>query len=80
MRAWIDKKNELCRLVKTISDWEGGDDFEWLSDYCKIIVLAYFENLDEPLNCFRNVEQQIFSRPKRTVGYERASGRCAKEI
>lgn len=55
---WIAKKNELCALVRKISDTLGGDNVEWLREYCKELVEKHKNNLDGALRYFRNVEKE----------------------
>ena len=35
---WIVQKNQICSLIKKISDHFGGDDIEWLREYCKDLI------------------------------------------
>lgn len=60
MKSWNDKKNEVCRLIKKISDFYGGDDYDSLVSYCKEIINAYRENIDEALACFESVAQTLY--------------------
>lgn len=56
---WIAQKNQLCSLIKKISDHYGGDDIEWLRDYCKGIINDHKNNIDKAINCFISLEGQI---------------------
>lgn len=58
--SWNDKKNKICTLIKKISDFYGGDDHEWLVRYCKEIINAYRDNIDEALACFESVAQTLY--------------------
>lgn len=49
---WIAKKNEICSLIKQISDTYGGDEIEFLREYAKGIINDYQNDLDMPLDCF----------------------------
>lgn len=49
---WIAKKNQICCLIKKISDNNGGDDVEWLREYAKEVIEKHKDDLDKALNCF----------------------------
>lgn len=53
--SWKEKRNEIYNLAKKISDYYGGDDIDWLREYCADIILSNKNNLDIPLNCFREI-------------------------
>lgn len=58
-RSWMEKRKEIYRLIKKISDHYGGDDGQWLKEYAKGMVEKNKENLDVALECFRDLEKQI---------------------
>jgi hypothetical protein len=55
---WIAKKNELCSLIKKVSDLYGGDDLVWLKEYAKEVIEVNRDGLDTALACFRELERQ----------------------
>jgi hypothetical protein len=53
---WIAKKHVLIGLIKKVSDGYGGDDVEWLKDYCREVLEAHpDEKIDEAIACFRSL-------------------------
>lgn len=56
---WLAKKNQLCVLIKKISDTYGGDEIEWLRDYCREIVELHKNDLQKALDCFLGLEKQL---------------------
>ena len=56
---WIVKKNQLCGLIKKISDHYGGDEVEWLRDYAKEVISMNKEDLQKALDCFWDLEAQL---------------------
>jgi hypothetical protein len=66
---WIIKKNQLCLLVKKISDAYGGDDIEWLKEYCReLINNSPDDKIDDTLKCFQSMYV-----PRRTEGSKDAA-------
>ena len=57
--VWIAKKNQLCVLIKKISDHYGGDEVEWLRAYCKDVLDAHADDINVALECFRDLERQL---------------------
>lgn len=56
---WIAKKNELCGLIKQVSDAHGGDDVVWLREYAKEVIDAHSDDLNPALDCFRDLVAQL---------------------
>lgn len=52
---WIAKKNELCHLIKQVSDHYGGDDADWLRLYADTIIEENKWKLDKPIACFEDL-------------------------
>lgn len=55
--SWKQKRDRLCKLIKEISDMNGGDDIEWLREYCKDIVVQHKNNIDVALACFMDIKK-----------------------
>lgn len=55
---WIAKKNELCSLIKKVSDLHGGDELLWLKEYAIEVIEVNKDGLDTALACFRELERQ----------------------
>src|ERR1700723_1449014 len=55
MDAWIDKRNYLIRLIKEVSEENGGDDPGWLKDYASEMIKNYGCDLDVPITCFESL-------------------------
>lgn len=53
--SWKNKRAELCKLIKQVSDENGGDDREWLKDYAREMIKKYAEDLDVPIRCFETL-------------------------
>lgn len=51
--SWKNKRNELCKLIKKVSDQHGGDNIEWLRSYAYDVVVANKDDLDKAIECFR---------------------------
>ena len=56
---WVVKKNQCCALIKKISDHYGGDDVEWLRDYCREVIDMNRDDIQKALVCFWDLEEQI---------------------
>lgn len=56
---WIAKKNELCSLIKQVSDSLGGDDINFLREYAKEIIYHYQDDLNCPLDIFYNLYKTL---------------------
>lgn len=56
---WIAKKNQCCALIKKISDHYGGDDIEWLREYCKDIIQKNKDDIQKLLSCLIEMESQL---------------------
>lgn len=72
MKIWKEKKNHLCKLIKKLSDKEGGDDREWLKEYAIDLIKKYTDNLEEPiLACEKLLEQyiKVIYKDDRDEGY-----------
>jgi hypothetical protein len=61
---WIAKKNEICNLIKKISDHYGGDDIEWLREYAKEVIAENRDDIQKALDCFWDLEAQLKYMPK----------------
>ncbi len=61
---WLAKKNEICTLIKFISDYYGGDDLDWLKDYCKDIIDQNKDDLDALLRVCLEWKRQTLVRRK----------------
>lgn len=53
--VWIAKKNELCAEIKMLSDMFGGDDIDWLREYCKDVISSHKSDLDTAIKCFKEI-------------------------
>ena len=62
---WIAKKNQICGLIKKISDHHGGDDVEWLREYARKVIEANKDDLQKALDCFWDLEAQLKFMPKK---------------
>lgn len=71
-RSWKDQKDELCLLIKLSSENCGGDDVEWLRQYCVDIIQSYKDDLKTPLACFKDVTKglDVLRGTYKEVGYE----------
>ena len=50
--TWKMKKNYLCKLIKSVSHYHGGDDIEWLREYCRLVIQSNRENIDAAIDWF----------------------------
>lgn len=57
--SWNEQRKELQRLIKLISDHNGGDDPKWLYDYCQEVITNYHANLEDALTCFQSLAEQL---------------------
>ena len=64
---WIAKKHQVCILIKNISDHHGGDDIEWLRDYCREVIELNKDDIQSALDCFWDLEAQLKYSKKRIV-------------
>lgn len=55
MASWRSRRDYLCRLIKKVSEENGGDDREWLKDYAKDVIKKYAEDLEVPIRCFESL-------------------------
>jgi len=53
------KKEELKNLIKKISEYYGGDDTQFLSDYIDDVINEWSHDLDRAIACFQNLVLQI---------------------
>ncbi len=55
---WIARKNYLCILIKKVSDLcGGGDDVDFLRQYCKEVIEAHQGDfIEEAIGCY---EEQV---------------------
>lgn len=79
---WLMHKTRLCSLVKTISDRHGGDDIEWLRQYCREMVDEWHDRLDEAIKCFEDIDKNTAWMESRRLWHgkkDEAHGRAASE-
>lgn len=50
---WIARKNELCSLIKQVSDSYGGDDRGCLREYAKELIESASGDFSKAIDCFR---------------------------
>lgn len=75
---WIAKKNELCSLIKQLSDACGGDDIDFLREYAKGIINDYRNDLNFPLDCFYYLFNELCKKThKEKKEIDRHSRQCA---
>jgi hypothetical protein len=55
MKSWRQKRNYLCKLIKQVSDENGGDDVNWLREYARDMINKYADNLDVVVACFESL-------------------------
>jgi hypothetical protein len=58
IQSWNDKKNRICSLIKLISENYGGDEKEFIDEYCREIIQKYSNDLDKALDCFEDLYKQ----------------------
>lgn len=63
-RSWKDKKDEICKIIKQISDHYGGDDIHELREYCKEIIQNNINDFDGLLKCVQDLQNQLKFMPK----------------
>jgi hypothetical protein len=63
--SWKQKRDKLCKAIKAVSDQHGGDDLDWLKDYCREVIEAYQADLDGAIACF---ESLLLKRTLSVVG------------
>ncbi len=54
-KSWRAKRDYLCKLIKQVSDENGGDDVEWLREYARDMINKYADNLDVAIECFESL-------------------------
>ena len=71
---WIARKNYLCTLIKKVSDAHGGDEIEWLRDYCREVLEDHpGDKIEKAILCFLDLADQVKYVPCRTrIKYEQA--------
>jgi hypothetical protein len=62
VRSWKDQKDELCNLIKQVSDAYGGDEKDWLRQYAKDILEIHKEDLDKPILALRDISRGIYKK------------------
>lgn len=45
-KSWKVKKDYLIKLIKKVSDENGGDEEEWLKEYVRDMIKKYTDSLD----------------------------------
>lgn len=78
MRPWKEARDELCLLIKEVSDWHGGDDIEWLRDYAREVVAQNKDDLARALDCFARLSGEYVLRRTQGGDYEVARGRAER--
>lgn len=68
-QSWREQKNEICQLIKQISEHYGGDDLIWLRGYANDVIMNHKDDLSVPLACFRDLQSQLSYTPRK-VPYE----------
>ncbi len=56
MLSFKQKTDTLFDLIKSISDYYGGDDEDWLRGYCTDIIAGYHDRLDVAIKCFEDLK------------------------
>ena len=56
---WIAQKNQLCHLIKQVSDGYGGDELGWLREYAKDTVEGFKDDLGKAISCFEYLTSGI---------------------
>jgi hypothetical protein len=56
---WLAQKNEVCSLIKKISDYYGGDEIDWLREYAREVIEANSSEMQNALDCFRDLSRQV---------------------
>ena len=53
--SWKEKAFELRKLIKQVSDQNGGDDPFWLEEYISEVIKTHKNDLEPVLECFRSL-------------------------
>lgn len=56
---WLIKKNQICILIKKISDYYGKDDIEWLREYTRDIIEQNKKDIQKLLDALWNLEKYV---------------------
>jgi hypothetical protein len=57
---WIARKNQLCILIKQVSDGFGGDDIDFLRQHCKHMLNEHQgELIEDAIICYTEMCEQI---------------------
>ncbi len=65
---WIVQKNQICATIKKISDHFGGDDIEWLREYCRDLIELNKNDLKPLLDGCADIERALkFMERKRST-------------
>ncbi len=65
---WIARKNYLCGLIKKVSDGHGGDDIEFLRQYCReVLEMNPDEKIEGAIKCYEEMVEQLKYYPKRRI-------------
>jgi hypothetical protein len=59
INSWKEQKNYFCKLVKEISDHYGGDDKEWLREYCGELINFYKTDLGVLMRSVKSIHRQL---------------------
>lgn len=62
-QSWQGMKSHIWILLNKISNHYGGDDEVWLIEYARDLVVMHKDNLDELIDCLRNLERQLEFMP-----------------
>lgn len=60
---WIARRNELCSLIKQVSDAYGGDDPKWLKEYAKELIERESGYFSEAISCFTDLVKGLPKKP-----------------
>lgn len=56
---WLIKKNQIFVIIKKISDHYGGDDVQWLREYCRELIDSNKDDIQNLLNYYWEFEQKL---------------------
>ncbi len=55
MESYLDQKICLFSLIKRLSDFYGGDDIDFLHEYCEDVLARYDSDLKIAITCFEDL-------------------------
>lgn len=59
MQSWKSNRDKLAKLIKKVSQQNGGDDPVWLAEYTQQVINDYTWNLNVPIDCFISLSTQL---------------------